>query len=157
MMGKPIDQLAVGDYAEAVCSIGQALIAEFVTVVGDRNPIHRDAAFAASTPLGEPIAPGVLTAALISAVIGNELPGPGAIYLSQSLKFLRPVKPNDRITARVEVAEVLAARNRVRLQTLCTNQRGEHVLAGEAWVMPPAIAIEYDDEVGRYKDLPLAA
>ena len=73
----------------------------------DRNPIHRDAEFAASTSFGEPIAPGILTAALVAAVIGSELPGPGAVYLSQSLKFLRPVKLNDTITARVEIAEVL--------------------------------------------------
>ncbi|OLB94116.1 MAG: hypothetical protein AUH30_18495 [Candidatus Rokubacteria bacterium 13_1_40CM_68_15] len=102
----------------------------------DRNPIHRDAEFAASTSFGEPIAPGILTAALVAAVIGSELPGPGAVYLSQSLKFLRPVKLNDTITARVEIAEVLHGRNRMCLRTECLNGRGEPVLTGEAWVMP---------------------
>ena len=69
------------------------------------------------TSFGEPIAPGILTAALVAAVIGSELPGPGAVYLSQTLKFLRPVKLNDTITARVEVAEVVHGRNRVCLRT----------------------------------------
>src|SRR5213594_3138572 len=91
MTGKTIDDVVVGDRAELTCAINADLVASFVTISGDRNPIHRDAEFAASTSFGEPIAPGILTAALVAAVIGSELPGPGAVYLSQSLKFLRPV------------------------------------------------------------------
>ena len=86
----------------------------------------------------EPIAPGIWTAGLISAVIGTRLPGPGAIYLSQDLKFLKPVKAGDSITARVEVLEVHRERNRIRLRTVCINQRGEDVLTGEAWSCRPA-------------------
>ena len=70
-------------------------------------------------------------------MLGMKLPGPGAIYLSQSLRFTRPVKIGDTITARVEVAEVMAAKKRVRLSTVCRNQRGETVLDGEAVVMVP--------------------
>src|SRR2546426_4713211 len=87
-----------------------------------------------------------MTAEMSPAVIGTMLPGPGAIYLSQSLKFLKPVKAGDTITARVEVLEVIRERNRLRLQTTCTNQRGEEVLAGEAWVMPSRTHIVYDEE-----------
>jgi 3-hydroxybutyryl-CoA dehydratase len=140
MTGKTIDDIAVGDSAEMSCTASADLVAAFVTLSGDRNPIHRDAAFAASTPFGEPIAPGMLTAALIAAVIGSELPGPGCVYLSQSLKFLRPVRLGDTITARVEVVETVRDRNRVRLRTECINATGEVVLVGEAWVMPAPTA-----------------
>lgn len=130
------EELQPGDVAELSREIGVADINQFVDAVGDDNPIHSDPEFAAATSFREPIAPGLLTAGLISAVIGTRLPGPGTIYLSQTLKFLRPVKPGDTITARVEVLEVLPERNRIRLATVCLNQRGEEVLTGEAWVMP---------------------
>jgi phosphate acetyltransferase len=143
MIGKTIAELAPGDFAEIVRTVDMADITEFVHAVGDYNPIHSDAAFAATTAFREPIAPGVFTAGLISAVIGTRLPGPGAIYLSQSLKFSKPVKPGDTITTRVEVLEVIRERNRIRLSTVCRNQRGEDVLSGDAWVMPSRTRIEY--------------
>lgn len=136
MTGKTIDQLAVGDHAETTCVVTAELVAGFVALSGDRNPLHRDAAFAASTSFGEPIVPGILTAALVAAVIGSELPGAGAVYLSQTLKFLRPVRINDTLTARVEVAEIVHDRNRVCLRTQCLTLSGELVLIGEAWVIP---------------------
>jgi 3-hydroxybutyryl-CoA dehydratase len=140
MTGKSIDQIAVGDRAERACGVSAELVTSFVTLSGDRNPIHCDSAFAASTTFGEPIVPGILTASWIAAVIGSELPGPGCVYLSQSLKFLRPVKLGDTITARVEVVETVRERNRVRLRTECANGAGDLVLVGEAWVMPPPAA-----------------
>jgi 3-hydroxybutyryl-CoA dehydratase len=141
MTGKSIDQIAVGERAQMACTMTAELVTAFVTLSGDRNPIHRDATFAASTTFGEPIAPGMLTAALIAAVIGSELPGPGCVYLSQTLKFLRPVRLGDTVTARVEVVETVRDRNRVRLRTECANGAGELVLVGEAWVMPPTTAV----------------
>jgi acyl dehydratase len=144
MIGKTIADLKAGDRAELVRTVAHDDIAAFVDAVGDYNPIHSDARYAASTPFREPIAPGIFTAGLISAVIGTELPGPGAIYLSQTLKFVKPVKAGDTITARVEVIEVLRERNRIRLSTLCTNQHGEEVLSGEAWVLPSRTAITYE-------------
>jgi len=140
MTGRSIEEIAVGDRAEMACTVSTELLTSFFTLSGDRNPIHRDAAFAASTTFGEPIAPGMLTASWIAAVIGSELPGPGCVYLSQSLKFLRPVKVGETITARVEVVETVRDRNRVRLRTECANGAGDVVLVGEAWVMPPAAA-----------------
>jgi 3-hydroxybutyryl-CoA dehydratase len=146
MIGKTIGDLAAGDHAELVKVVEDTDIASFIDAVGDFNPVHSDPAYAATTPFKEPIAPGIFTAGLISAVIGTQLPGPGAIYISQSLKFTRPVKAGDAITARVEVVEVVRERNRIRLQTTCTNQRGEDVLSGEAWVMPSRAPIIYDEE-----------
>ncbi|HSB69458.1 MAG TPA: MaoC family dehydratase [Candidatus Methylomirabilis sp.] len=145
LIGRTVDRLAVGDAAELSREVTAADIAKFVESVGDRNPVHSDRAFAASTPFREPIAPGIWTAGLISAVIGTRLPGPGTIYVSQELRFLGPVKPGDALTARVEVTEILRERNRVRLRTTCRNQRGEEVLAGEAWVRPPKSPITYPD------------
>jgi 3-hydroxybutyryl-CoA dehydratase len=144
MIGKTIHELRAGDVAEVIRRVDAGDVAEFVEAVGDYNPIHSDAQYAAGTPFKEPIAPGVFTAGLISAVIGTGLPGPGAIYLSQSLKFLKPVKLGDTITARVTVTEVLRDRNRIRLLTVCLNQRGEEVLTGEAWVMPSRESIVYE-------------
>jgi acyl dehydratase len=146
MIGRTIAEVQPGDVAELSRHVDLERIGEFVDAVGDYNPIHSDPEFAAATSFQEPIAPGVFTAGLISAVIGTQLPGPGAIYLSQSLRFVRPVKPGDTITARVEVLEVIRDRNRVRLATACRNQRGEEVLAGEAWVMPSRTPVIYDRE-----------
>lgn len=137
MNGRAIDQLALGDAAELSRDVKSEEITMFVHLVGDRNPVHSDAALMGQTRFGEPIVPGMWTAALVSAVIGTRLPGSGSIYASQDLRFLRPVKVGDTITARVEVVELVAERNRVRLKTTCTNQRGEDVLSGEAWVLPP--------------------
>lgn len=143
MIGRTIAELAPGDRAEITRVVEQDDIAAFVEAVGDFNPVHSDAAYASGTPFKAPIAPGIYTAGLISAVIGTRLPGPGAIYLSQSLKFVKPVKAGDTITARVEVIEVLGERNRIRLQTVCANQHGEDVLSGEAWVMPSKARVVY--------------
>jgi acyl dehydratase len=144
MIGKTIAELTPGDRAEIVRVVQSEGIEAFVQAVGDFNPVHSDAAYAAGTQFKQPIAPGIYTAGLISAVIGTQLPGPGAIYLSQSLKFVKPVKAGDTITARVEIIEVLRERNRVRLHTVCLNQHGEEVLSGEAWVMPSRTHVVYE-------------
>src|SRR6267143_4237011 len=96
MIGKTIADLTPGDHAELTRVVEDGDIAAFVDAVGDYNPVHSDPAYAATTPFKAPIAPGIFTAGLISAVIGTQLPGPGAIYLSQSLKFVKPVKSGDR-------------------------------------------------------------
>jgi acyl dehydratase len=144
MIGKTIHELRPGQAAEVVRRVDADGVAEFVDAVGDYNPIHSDREYAAGTPFKEPIAPGVFTAGLISAAIGTRLPGPGAIYLSQSLKFLKPVRFGDTITARVTILEVLPERNRIRLSTVCLNQFGEEVLTGEAWVMPSRESVVYE-------------
>ena len=143
MIGLTIDDIAVGDSAHITRRVSDGDIASFVDAVGDYNPVHSDRAYAAATVFKEPIAPGIWTAGLVSAVIGTRLPGPGAIYLSQDLKFLKPVKAGDSISARVEVIDVNREKNRIRLRTVCTNQRAEDVLTGEALVMPSRTPIDY--------------
>ena len=123
MIGKTIGELTPGDHAEIVQTVTHAHIASFIDAVGDFNPVHSDPVYAAGTPFKEPIAPGIYTAGLVSAVIGTRLPGPGAVYVSQSLKFTKPVKAGDTITARVEILEVIRERNRIRLRTR-RRQRG---------------------------------
>jgi acyl dehydratase len=148
MIGKTIAELRAGDHAEIKRVVADDDIAGFVEAVGDYNPVHSDPAYAATTIFKSPIAPGIFTAGLISAVIGTTLPGPGAIYLSQSLKFVKPVFAGDTITARVEIVEVIRDRNRIRLHTVCVNQRGDEVLSGEAWVMPSRTAVVYEERRG---------
>ncbi len=143
MTGLTMRDVAVGDVAEVSYTVTAETIREFVTASGDDNPIHSDAAFAAGTRFGRVIAPGMLTGSFVSSVIGTRLPGPGTIYLSQSFRFMRPVYIGDRVTARVEVAERVAERNRLRLGTTCVNRDGELLLEGEAWVLPSPTRIEY--------------
>ncbi len=139
MRSRSISELALHDHAEITHLVSDDEIAAFARATGDTNPLHTDRAFAAGTPFATPIAPGIFTAGLISAVIGTRLPGPGSVYLSQTLKFLRPVYAGDTLTARAEVTEILKERSRVQLRTTCMNQRGEMVLSGEAWVLVPRV------------------
>lgn len=145
MIGKTIGELQQGDHAELTRTVERSDIAAFVGAVGDHNPLHSDSAYAATTMFNAPIAPGIFTAGMISAVIGTKLPGPGAVYLSQDLKFVKPVRAGDTITARVEIVELIRERNRMRLKTVCTNQRGEEVLVGDAWVLPSPRSLAYDE------------
>ena len=109
----------------------------FAEVSTDHNPIHLDESYANNTIFGGRIAHGMLTAGLISAVIGEQLPGHGTVYLGQTLKFLGPVRPGDRVTAQVEVVEIDPGRRRVKLDTCCL-VNGKKVLAGEATVLAPS-------------------
>ena len=111
----------------------------FAEISGDRNPIHLSEHFAASTPFKSRIAHGLYTASLISAVLGTRLPGPGAVYMSQTLKFLAPVKIGDTVDVVVEVVELIEGRNRARLSCTCS-VAGTDVLVGEALVMVPTRA-----------------
>lgn len=128
----------VGDTAQMSRTVTETDVVLFAGVTGDMNPAHMDAVAAAAGPFGGRVAHGMLTAGLVSAVLAMRLPGPGTIYLTQSLRFVRPVRIGDTVTARVEVLEVMERRRRVRLATTATNQDGETVLDGEAVVMVPA-------------------
>jgi 3-hydroxybutyryl-CoA dehydratase len=134
------EELAVGQVASLVCGVDDARIRAFAEVSGDHNPMHLDAAFGGRTRFGGPIAHGMLSASFISAVIGTLLPGPGAIYLSQSLRFTAPVRAGDVITTRVEVVELYPERRRVRLATTCANQQGQVVVTGEALLVVDDVA-----------------
>jgi 3-hydroxybutyryl-CoA dehydratase len=117
----------------------------FAQASGDRNPIHLDPEYAKGTIFGKRIAHGSLTASLISSVLGNDLPGPGTIYLEQTLKFLAPVYIGDTITVKVEVVAVREDKRIVILQTDCTNQSNTLVLSGQA-------TVKYMKEVGAPTD-----
>jgi 3-hydroxybutyryl-CoA dehydratase len=130
-----IDELQVGQSAEMAKTVTETDIALFAGVTGDFNPVHIDAVEAGKSRFGERIAHGMLSAGFISAVLGMRLPGTGSIYLSQSLRFTKPVRIGDTVTTKVEVLEVIATKRRVRLATTCRNQNGETVVEGEAVVM----------------------
>ena len=136
MSGLKLEDLSIGQTAERAHSVTEATIAAFAEVSGDHNPVHLDADFAATTSFKERIAHGMLSAAYISAVLGNDLPGPGAIYLSQTLNFRRPVKIGDVVTARVTVAAIDAEKARVTFNTVC-EVAGKPVVTGEAVIMAP--------------------
>ncbi len=134
--GKSIDKLRIGDVAEFAKTVTETDIYLYAGITGDFNPAHVNEEYAKNTFFKTRIAHGMLTAGFISAIIANQLPGPGTIYLSQSLSFLAPVRIGDTITGRVEVLEIME-KNRVRLKTTCTNQEGTVVLSGEGLVSPP--------------------
>ncbi|MDR7554295.1 MAG: MaoC family dehydratase [Armatimonadota bacterium] len=126
---------APGQRASWTRTITEADVAAFAALTGDHNPLHVDAAFASRSRFGERIAHGMLTAGLISAVLGMRLPGPGGIYVSQTLRFLRPVRLGDTVTATAEVLAWRPDRRLLTVRTTCTNHRGETVIDGEATLL----------------------
>lgn len=130
------EDLVVGHSATSSHLVTAAVIEAFAEVSTDKNPVHLDADYAAGTIFKERIAHGMLAAGYISAVIGMQLPGPGAIYVSQTMNFKAPVKIGDRVDTKVEVLEVLPKR-RVRLSTVCS-VAGKTVVEGEAIMLAPA-------------------
>lgn len=136
-IGKSVDQLKVGDAEEFAKTVSENDIYQYAGITGDFNPAHVNEQYAAGTFFKTRIAHGMLSAGFISTILGNQLPGPGAIYVKQELNFLAPVRIGDTITARVEVSEVLADKNRVTLRTTCTNQEGTLVIDGHAVMSPP--------------------
>ncbi len=131
--GYDIEDLAVGMSATFSKTITEADIVLFAGVSGDTNAIHVNEEYAATTPFKGRIAHGFLSASVISAAVANRLPGPGAIYMDQRLKFLAPVRPGDTVHATVRVRELTPERGRVVLETTCS-VRGAVVIDGEALV-----------------------
>ena len=127
----------IGDTAQLSKIVKDEDIRIIAEVTGDKNPLHLDDEFASTTIFKRRIAHGILAVGLISAVIGNKLPGNGTIYVSQIINFLAPVYIGDEITAKVEVSEVLKEGKRLRLKTQAINQNGTVVVDGEALVIPP--------------------
>jgi 3-hydroxybutyryl-CoA dehydratase len=126
--------LTVGQTAEYSRKISDREVMSFAEITGDFNSVHVDEAAAAKTRFGGRIAHGMLSAGLVSAAIANRLPGPGSIYLAQTLRFTAPVRLDDTITVLLTVTELLS-KNRVKLSTVCRNQNGETVLDGEATIL----------------------
>ena len=133
------EDLSVGMSETFAKTVSSSDVVGFAEISGDRNPIHLSQHFAAKTPFGTRIAHGLYTASLISAVLGTRLPGPGAIYIGQTLNFRAPVRIGDTVEVTVEVAELVPERRRARLKCTCS-VAGEIVLDGEALVKVPTKA-----------------
>jgi 3-hydroxybutyryl-CoA dehydratase len=135
MQGKTYDQIAVGDTASFSKTITESDIHSFSAMTADFNPIHVDEVYATTSALGKKmggrIAQGMLSSSLFSTLVGMYIPGKGALYVSQSCNFKRPVKIGDTLRAECEVMEKLE-KNRIRMATRCVNQRGDIVVEGEA-------------------------
>jgi 3-hydroxybutyryl-CoA dehydratase len=131
------DEISIGQTASYSKLVEEKDIQLFAAVSGDVNPVHLDAQFAATTQFKERIAHGMLTGAVISAALALELPGPGTIYLGQSLRFRLPVKIGDEITVQLEVTEKRDDKGFVTLECKAVNQRGKVVASGTAEVMAP--------------------
>src|SRR4051794_4113875 len=133
------EDLEVGMSERLSKTVASSDVVGFAEITGDRNPIHLSEHFAAKTPFGTRIAHGLYTASLISAVLGTRLPGPGAVYLSQTLSFRAPVRIGDTVDVHVEVVELIPERYRARLACTCRVD-GEVVLDGEALIKVPSAA-----------------
>ncbi len=137
MTGKTIDEVNIGEKAFYQKTITEFDVYSFVAISGDNNSAHINEIHAKNTIFKGRIVHGLLTASLISGVLGTKLPGEGTIYLSQDLEFLAPVRFNDTIKAEVEVIAIDYEKSRITLSTKCTNQNNELVLTGQAVVKPP--------------------
>lgn len=131
------EEIQLGDKASFTKVVTREMVKQFAEISGDTNPIHLDEEYAKGTVFKENIAHGILVTGLISKVLGCDLPGYGAIYVSQSVEFLRPVKIGDEVTATVEAIEKDDVKGRVKFKTTCTNQLGKMVVRGEAIGIPP--------------------
>ena len=136
MEGKTYSRLTVGESASFSKTVSEYDVYQFAGVTGDFNPVHVNTVAAEDSQFKKRIAHGILSAGFVSTVIGTQLPGPGTIYLSQQLKFRKPVYFGDTITATVTVAEKLE-KNRVCLRAVCRNQNGDIVSEGESVVIAP--------------------
>ena len=134
------EDLEVGQEARLVRTVQSGDILAFADISGDFNPIHLDPAYAADTPFKTTIAHGMLTAAYISAIFGTDLPGPGCIYVSQTLNFRAPVRAGDEVVTTVRVVDLLAAKRRARFDCACS-VAGRTVLEGEAILLVPSRAL----------------
>jgi 3-hydroxybutyryl-CoA dehydratase len=134
MDGNTMKQLEVGQTASATKTFTEQDVIDFARLSGDNNPIHLDKAFAAKTRFKRPICHGVLTASLISKVAGTQLPGPGSIYLSQTMKFRAPAYVGDTVTAEITIKNIRKDKPIMSLGTVVRNQSGEVLLEGEAMV-----------------------
>ena len=130
-----MSSLQPGDKASRTTAITDEMIRLYADLTGDTNPVHLDDAYAAGTRFGRRIAHGMIAAGLISAALANDLPGPGTVYLSQTLQFKAPVFPGDSLTTTVEVKKVRPDKPIITLVTVCKNQGDVVVLEGEAVVL----------------------
>jgi len=132
--GHYLEDLSIGMFSEKKMVVTDKKISTFAELSGDYNPIHMDAEYAATTMFGKRIAHGALSASLISAILGNDLPGPGAIFTELNLRFRKPAFIDDEITARAEVSEINEKTGRVKMKVACFVD-GKAIIRGEAGVV----------------------
>ncbi len=137
-MSVTIEDFSVGQSAQYERTLTEADVLAFAELTGDHNPVHVDAEAAAASSFGERIVHGMLTASLISAALATHLPGPGAIYVAQTLRFLRPVRLGDTVQVQVQVTAIDVPTRQLSLATTVRNARGKPVLDGEATALVPA-------------------
>lgn len=137
MKGFTIEDIFVGQTAEMSKTVSETDVYLFAGITGDFNPAHINDQYAKTTPFETRIAHGILSLGFVSTILGMKLPGPGTIYMGQTVKFLAPVRIGDTITAIGTVKEVIKEKNRVIITTSCVNQDGKEVLTGEATVLAP--------------------
>lgn len=137
ILGKSIDELSVGECAYFAKTISETDIYQFASVTCDFNPAHVNEAYAGDTFFKHRIAHGMLTVSLVSNVLGTQLPGPGTIFVSESVQFLAPVYIGDTIEVVVEVLELDPAKNRMKFRAWGVNQKDIKVLVADGVVMPP--------------------
>lgn len=140
----PFDEMYVGQTCSYEKTVSEEDILMFAKLSGDTNPVHLDEAYASTTQFGERIAHGMYTAALISAAMAMQIPGPGSIYLTQTMKFKAPVKIGDALTVQIEVTSKRENRNIATLSTVVYNQHGKKVVMGEAMARVPSEKIILD-------------
>ena len=160
---RTFDEIAIGEGATLQRTLTEHDITLFAVMSGDINPAHVDPEYAKSSRFREVIGHGMWSAALISTVLGTEFPGPGTIYLGQSLRFRRPVKVGDTITIKVTAKDKDAEKGRVLLDTECVNQNGETVVSGTAEVIAPTQKVRrpevdlpevrFDDREARFREV----
>lgn len=132
---RPYEEIEVGESASITKAISEADVVNYAGIIGDFNPLHVNPEYAKASMFGGRIAHGMLTASFISTLVGCCLPGANGLYLSQEVKFVKPVKIGDTITARAEVMEKIDEKRRIIMKTTVSNQRNEIVLDGKAVVM----------------------
>ena len=136
-MVRSFDEISMGDEAQFSKTVTETDIYMYAGITGDFNPVHVNKVYAAQSIFKAPVAHGMLAAGLISTILGTKLPGPGTVYLSQTLEFMAPVRFNDTITAKVKVLEKIFEKRHIRIETICYNQNNEVVINGEARVLIP--------------------
>lgn len=134
--GYYLDELSIGMASEKVMEITDEGINTFARLSGDFNPIHVDADYAAKTPFGARIAHGAFTASLISAILGNDLPGPGSIFLEMNMKFRKPAFLGDTVTAVAEVEDIHPRTGRIKMRVKCMVD-GKVIIRGDCGVLAP--------------------
>jgi phosphate acetyltransferase len=144
LTNKTYNEIQIGDSATLTRTLTQQDIQLFAVVTGDMNPAHLDEAYAKTDIFHQIVGHGMWTGSMFSVLLGMQLPGPGTIYLGQTLKFLKPVHLGDTITASVKVLKKDDVKHHITFETLCANQAGEHVLEGEAVVLAPDTKITWN-------------